>query len=545
MQTPTPRFLTSFDTFRLPQHMTDVLVVGTGVAGCSAALAAAAAGRRVLVLAKGDPALCNTARAQGGIAAALPGGADDPGQHAEDTLRVGCGLCDEDLVREVTGAAAAGIDAITAQGAQFDAAPDGTPARGLEGGHSRPRILHARGDATGAEIRDVLARAVDAHPKIDVWSNAFLVDILTDEGGAACGALLHSRKHLRVMWADAVVLASGGFSQVYRESSNVPDATGDGVLAAHRAGASLRDMEFVQFHPTTLYLAGVPRLLITEAVRGEGAHIVDNHDKRFVAEQHKDAELAPRDVISQLIMAHLQRPDVSGVFLDLRHLDAAHLAKRFPGVSRSCAAHGLDWKHDRIPIRPAAHYTVGGVAVDHEGATGVPGLYAAGEVTSSGRHGANRLASNSLLEGLILGRRTGTVAAAVKRTAAARPPRLRGQGPGNGQGTIDADDLRLSLKALMWREAGILRSGGHLEGALEAVRAWEGFAHRVGQATPERFALLNMLGIARRVVASALRREESRGTHARRDFPARDDHAWRAHLVHTPDGEINVVKHIS
>jgi L-aspartate oxidase len=473
-------------------------------------------------------------------------GPDDPGQHAEDTLAVGGGLCDVGLVRGITREAKARIEHLVGLGARFDAVDDasgegegGAPsrARGLEAAHSHPRVLHARGDATGAEIRDVLASAVLAQPRIERWGDAFLVDLLTDAHGRCRGALVLTEGRLRAVWAGAVVLATGGYGQVYRESSNWPGATGDGVAAAWRAGAPLQDLEFVQFHPTTLYLAGVPRLLITEAVRGEGAWIVDDHGRRFVSDADPRGELAPRDVISRAITRHLQRPEVGGVFLDLRHLDPVHMARRFPGVARSCRSHGLDFARDLIPIRPAAHYTIGGVSTDAAGATRVEGLYAAGEVACTGLHGANRLASNSLLEGVVMGRRAGEAAAAFAAARSPVPAHLKGEGTGSPNGLVDVEDLRVSLKALMWREAGIERTGAQLIGAQAAIGAWERFAHGAGPPSEERLALLNMLCVARLVAASALLREESRGTHYRRDFPEPDDERWRVHIVHRRDAE--------
>ena len=530
MSVDTPRYLVPFDTFRLPQHLTEVLVIGSGVAGLSAALAAADAGARVHLLAKSDLLESNTGWAQGGVAAVVGSGVDSPASHAQDTIDVGCGLCDEDLVHDVTREAASRIDHLLGLGARFDEDDTGSAARGLEAGHSHPRILHARGDATGAEIRDTLVRAVTAHPSVKRWAEAFVIDLLTDEEGRCRGVLLLSRGHLRVIWAGATVLCTGGYSQIFRESSNVAGATGDGTAAAYRAGASVRDLEFVQFHPTTLYLAGVPRMLITEAVRGEGAHIVDNLGERFVTTADPRGELAPRDVISRAIMRHLQRPESTGVFLDLRHLDAPRIAKRFPGVVGSCAAHGLDIAKDLIPIRPAAHYSIGGVAVDAQGRTTVAGLFSAGEVTASGLHGANRLASNSLLEGLVLGRRAGAVAAA-ERMDIHKPPAIAVEPKDSSPATMDADDLRASLKAILWREAGIQRSGVHLAGAYGAIGAWAGFARRVGGLDLERMTLRNMLTVARLMVDAALRREESRGTHARRDFPDRDDERWRVRIT--------------
>ena len=541
MAQTSPRYLLPFDTYRLPHHLTDVLVIGTGVAGYSAALEAARLGQRVMLLAKGDPKVSNTAWAQGGVAAVLERAAsgDSPAIHAQDTLDVGQGLCNEPLVKEVAEEARGRIDELIELGARFDqAAPtaDGAEgsaaALGLEAGHTHPRVLHARGDATGAEIRDALERAVLAHERVRQWADAFVVDLLTDDDGRCRGALVLSRGHLRAIWAGAVVLCTGGYAQVFRESTNVPGATGDGVAAAYRAGAALQDLEFVQFHPTTLYLAGVPRLLITEAVRGEGAWIVDDHGERFVLADDERGELAPRDVISRIIMRHLDRPDVSAVFLELTHLDAAHMEKRFPGVVSSCRQHGLDIAKDRIPIRPAAHYSLGGVRTDRHGSTGIPGLYAAGEVSSTGLHGANRLASNSLLEGLVVGARAGVAAGSWASEWTPSPTGLRGEGTGAKPGYMDVGDLRASMKAVMWREAGIERVGVHLTGALAAIEAWDMFAQRVGTDDPARLTLLNMLTVSRLLVQSALEREESRGTHFRRDFPVRNDENWRLRIVH-------------
>jgi len=526
-----PRYLVEFDTFHLPHHLTDVLVVGTGVAGYRAALAVAARGQNVIQLAKGDPAESNTGYAQGGVAAVLGGGEDSPELHAQDTLAVGQGLCDEPLVHRVMDAGGDAVRELMGLGAKFDV-DRGDPELGLEGGHSAPRILHARGDRTGAEIRDTLAAATGGQELVDVWSDAFLVDLLTDDAGACRGALVYSRDRLRAVWAGAVVLATGGYAQIYRESTNVAGATGDGIAAAWRAGARLADLEFVQFHPTTLYLAGVPRLLLTEAIRGEGAHIVDDKGHRFLSDVLERGELAPRDEVSQAVMRHLERPDVGGVYLDLSHLDGQRVSRRFPGVAASCRAHGLDLANDRIPIRPAAHYSIGGVRTDQLGATNVPGLYAAGEAANSGLHGANRLASNSLLEGLVVGAWAGEAAGEYASHRGPASIALAGKGTGSSDGYMDEDDLRASLKALMWREVGIERQGGNLTGALGAVRAWEGFALRVGAERAARLSLLNMLLVSRLVAEAALHREESRGTHFRRDFPARDDGRWRVRLVH-------------
>ncbi|MDF1703133.1 MAG: FAD-dependent oxidoreductase, partial [Planctomycetota bacterium] len=290
MAETTPRYLLPFDTYRLPHHLTDVLVIGTGVAGYSAALEAAEAGRRVMVMAKDAPEESNTSWAQGGVAAVIDSPDDSPADHAADTLEVGQGLCDERLVRSVTEEAAAGIERLLKIGARFDQ-DDGVLARGLEGGHGHARILHAGGDATGREIARALGEAVVAHRRVTRWADAFVVDLLTDEDGRCRGALVSSRGHLRAVWAGSVVLCSGGYAQIFRETSNWNGATGDGAAMAWRAGGHLQDLEFVQFHPTTLYLAGVPRLLMTEALRGEGAHLVDDKGERFLEGEDDRGEL--------------------------------------------------------------------------------------------------------------------------------------------------------------------------------------------------------------------------------------------------------------
>jgi L-aspartate oxidase len=535
-----PRYLLRFDTFRLPHHLTDVLVVGAGVAGYAAALAAAARGARVLVVAKGDLDVSNTAWAQGGIAAVMGGGSDSLDAHVRDTVEVGQGLCDPAVVRGVVEEGPARVRDLIDLGARFDGEP-GSPALGLEGGHTAPRVLHARGDATGAEIRDTLRRAAERHPLVELWPETFVVDLLTDDEGACRGVLAFDAragdgKGLRAVWAGAVVLASGGYAGCWRETTNAPGASGDGVAAALRAGATLRDLEFVQFHPTTLYLAGVPRILISEAVRGEGAHLVDDRGRRFLTEVDPRAELAPRDVVSRAIQAQLARPDVQGVFLDLSHLDRTRVLGRFPGIAAACRAHGLDLATDRIPVRPAAHYTVGGVLVDATGASDVAGLYAAGEASCSGLHGANRLASNSLLEGLVFGHRAGVAAAGRATGEPPRAVRVVGEGTGaDPSHRLDEEDLRASLRALLWRWVGIEREGGALAGALGAIGGWEAFAWRVGADSVGRLVLLDMLAVARRVAEAALRREESRGTHFRRDYARRDDSAWSVHLLHRRD----------
>ena len=521
---PDGRYLREFDSRALPDETTDVLVLGGGVAGLQAALAAADAGARVTVLQKGAVADSNTAWAQGGIAASI-GDDDEPGEHAADTEATACGLADAAVVQAVTAAAPAAIEELVRRGARFDVDDEGVIALGREGGHGRRRIVHADGDATGREVMRTLSAAAAAHDRITT-AHGFLADLLTIDG--ACEGVLMRRADntLSVLRAGATVLATGGAARVYRESSNAAGATGDGIAAAYRAGAMVRDLEFVQFHPTTLYLAGSPRVLVTEAVRGEGAHLVDDSGARFLADLHPDAELAPRDFVSRAIVRHLARDGVRGVFLDFRHLDAARITRRFPGLQTICAQHGLDLARDPVPVRPAAHYTIGGVATGIDGRTSLPRLFAAGEVACSGLHGANRLASNSLLEGLVLGVAAGR-AAAGDRTApsggaiahrTARDPSLPAP---------DLLDLRKALASRMWRRAGIVRDGAGLRETARNIESWRGFLSTAPPDGDDSMELENLLLLGALIAAPAILREESRGTHTRQDHPDRDDERFR------------------
>jgi L-aspartate oxidase len=521
---PEGRYLLDFDTRDLPRYATDVAIIGGGIAGLSAALAAAESRARVLLLLKDEPEACNTAWAQGGIAAALAAD-DDAGAHAADTVHAGCGLCDARTVAEVTGAAPAAVERLAGLGVRFEREDRGGFALGREGGHSRRRILH-RGDATGIEITRTLFEAVRRPPEIRILDGTFVVDLLTAE--SRCVGLLAQRREgaLFAVVARAVVLAAGGAGRLFRETSNVRGATGDGIAAAFRAGAELRDLEFVQFHPTTLYLAGSDRVLVTEAVRGEGASLVDDRGRRFMEGVHPLAELAPRDVVSRKMAEHLARDDVSGIFLDLRHWPPEKAHRRFPGLAQTCARYGLDPRQDPIPVRPAAHYFIGGVASDVEGRTTLPGLRACGEAACSGMHGANRLASNSLLEGLVVGLRAGAGAAAeAGERFGGEVAHLTGRT--EREAAIDLEDLHKSLVSRMWRSVGILRDAQGLSEAAHALRLWRHFSAGVRLEHRFAFELENLLLLGALVAAAATLRRESRGTHGRVDHPDRDDDRFR------------------
>ncbi|MEX0714297.1 MAG: L-aspartate oxidase [Pirellulales bacterium] len=507
-----------------------MLVIGGGLAGLRAALAIEPP-MRVLVITKDSLPESNSSYAQGGIAGVL-----DPEDrfenHVADTLRAGGDLCDEQIVDLVVREAPGRIRELIAWGARFDE-ESGSLALGREGGHSHDRIVHALGDATGREVMRAVIDRARGMPNLDIWPDTFTLDLLT-HGGVCRGALVDNAHHGKTLvWAKQTILCTGGAGQLYRETTNPPVATGDGHALAWRAGAELRDMEFMQFHPTVLYIAGSSRSLITEAMRGEGAHLIDRTGNRFMPDYDSRAELAPRDIVSRAIVSQMEKTRHSNVYLDLAHLEADRVRRRFPGIAAVCAEFGLDIARDPIPVRPGAHYMIGGVSVDAEGRTTLEGLWAAGEVSSTGLHGANRLASNSLLEGLVFGAYAGRGAA----RAAARLPDTFSALPLENPAAVepaeplDLEDIRNSLKSLMWRSAGVRRARAGLSEAQETIDRWCGYVLNRQFADPAGWQLQNMLCVARLMIAAALAREESRGVHLRVDFPEMDNQQWRRHLA--------------
>jgi L-aspartate oxidase len=394
--------------------------------------------------------------------------------------------------------------------------------------------VHALGDATGREVMRAVIERTRSLDNLEVWPDTFTIDLLASEGRCR-GALVWNKAHGKTLvWARRTILATGGAGQLYRESTNPDGASGDGLAVAWRAGACLRDMEFMQFHPTVLYIAGGARSLITEAVRGAGAHLVDRDGRRFMPEFDPRAELAPRDVVSRAINVVMHRTHHSNVYLDLSHLDPEVVRRKFPGMAQICAKFGLDLARDRIPVRPGAHYMIGGVTVDAVGRTTLPGLFAAGEVTSSGLHGANRLASNSLLEGLVYGARAGRQASdevlASAGDEAFRVPEIANPRVADASnGSLDLADIRNSLRSLMWRHVGVERSGDSLAEALDTVEGWCRYVLPRQFGDPQGWQLQNMLEVARLMILSALERQETRGVHVRRDFPLPDDR-WLGHI---------------
>jgi len=516
----------------------DVVVIGSGIAGLTAALHARKAGS-VMVVTKDLLSVGSTQWAQGGIAAAL-GPGDTPEQHLHDTLVAGAGLCDEAAVRALVTEGPQAVHDLIALGTQFDHTDAGELSLTREGGHLRDRIAHAGGDATGAEIQRALVAAVRAAPDITVTEHALVLDLIPgrpvgagDPGGddnqGIAGVTLHvmgegRRDGVGAVLCRAVVLASGGLGQVYSATTNPAVATGDGVALALRAGAVVRDLEFVQFHPTVMWLGEESRgqqPLISEAVRGEGAFLVDDTGARVMAGVHELADLAPRDVVAKAIMRRMHETGRPHVWLDARHFGEERWARRFPTILAICRSHGIDPVHDLIPVAPACHYASGGVAVDLHGQSSVPGLFACGEVACSGVHGANRLASNSLLEGLVFSRRIAT------RLLAGLPPRCEPVTDRRREGLVPAT-LRPDLQQLMTERAGVLRSRAGLR---EAGEALDLLARKPTNdpATPA-WETTNLLTVSRALAVAALAREETRGSHWREDRPARDDAHWRRHL---------------
>lgn len=494
---------------------TDFLIIGSGIAGLRAA-ADLARSDDVLVLTKANPSESNTDYAQGGIAAAV-GPGDTPGQHAADTIAAGDGLCDAEAVRVLVEDGVRYVHELMAWGARFDRDDSGALALGREGAHGRRRVLHSA-DATGRELGRTLWERVAQQPRVRIESNARATELVI-EGGRCIGARFVNHDVVNEVHAGAVLLATGGAGQVFRETTNPAIATGDGVMLAWFAGARVADLEFVQFHPTALDVPGTPRFLLSEALRGEGARLLNVNGERFMTRYEAAGELASRDLVARAIVREQGRTR-GAVSLSMQHLDPAWVKARFPTITAVCATAGLDLATDRIPIGPAAHYVMGGVQTDLWGRTTVPGLYAAGEVACTGVHGANRLASNSLLEGLVYGARAATAMLEPVRTQPLEllelleplePPRMR-------------LPQEAHVRGLMWNSVGLWREEALLRTAVEALDEW------YAALGDDRGRVAALVTVGRLMARAALRREESRGCHARADFPARDDVKFKIHL---------------
>ena len=511
-----------------PPLQADFLVIGSGVAGLRAAVELSQEGR-VLVLTKGHPLQSSSIHAQGGVAVAMSE-EDDVSIHLTDTLKAGHGLCQKDAVRVLVEEGPERIQELIKWGAKFDKA-GGKFAFAREAAHSRSRILRARGDATGNEMVRALIARVNRQKNIQRLDYHFTVDLVV-EGGRCCGAVVLDENLGRqfVLPACAVVLSTGGAGQIFARTTNPPNATGDGMAMALRAGAVLQDMEFIQFHPTALYLPSSPPFLLSEAMRGEGGQLRNSKGELFMHRYHPMGALAPRDIVSRATWAEMAATKARHVYLDVTHLGADFIKRRFPTIYATCLRCDIDITEEWIPVSPSAHYIMGGVWTDVNGATTVPGLFAAGEVACSGVHGANRLASNSLLEGLVFGARAAEAAVAYagrhslpslsSYEAAIRPGQF---------GTLeDAEKLRSSLRRTMWGQVGVIRSGESLIRACAQLSRW---SQIVSQPFSNRAALevKNMVQVAQCVAEAALWRENSVGAHYRSDFPQAKRAGWQQH----------------
>lgn len=545
--------------FKIMQKTTDFLIIGGGIAGLSAALEAGKYGK-VTVLTKGKIGETATEKAQGGIAAAIDHLRDSTQFHFEDTLEAGAGLCNEEAVKVLVTEGVERVKELIEMGAQFDKAE--TEAGGvkyalnLEGAHKRRRILHA-GDETGAEIEKTLAGRVMSEGKVEVHPQMTGLDLILEDGRCRGASALDQKTGTIVSYlSGATILATGGICQVYLYTTNPSLATGDGVAMAYRAGAQVTDMEFVQFHPTALVqfkqfedIIALPQFLISEAVRGEGGVLINNKGERFMEKYHVDMELAPRDVVARSIFEEMKTTGDDHVFLSLKNMDPEKTKHRFPMIYRTCLERGLDITKDNIPVAPAAHYFMGGIKTDTDGRTNIPGLYAAGECASTGVHGANRLASNSLLEGLVFGHRAAIAAKnlTLSRLTSGHPSPQSGEGNylknsplhymERGAGVrvknTDLQRYKLIIKSAMWNGVGIMRSKENLEAALHKLDQVERSLSAFTPVSAEEIELKNMLLIGNLITHAALDRTESRGAHFRADYPNPDDLHWKKHLVYS------------
>jgi len=512
---------------------TDYIVVGAGVAGLRAAIELAAAGR-VLVLAKNELTESATQYAQGGVAVALSD-EDEISLHLQDTLDAGDGLSNPEAARVLVEEGPARIQELIDWGTEFDR--QGTKLTFTrEGAHSRSRILHAHGDSTGREIGRALYAKATTLKHISFWEWEFTADLCVRDGRVAGIRVMNEEGKARKVHAHAVLLATGGLGQVYRETTNPGVATGDGVAMAFRAGTELQDMEFVQFHPTALYVKKAPRFLLSEALRGEGACLRNAEMQRFMPKYHEMAELAPRDVVARAIAHELEVSRLADpvVYLDLTHLDPSHLAARFPRIHATCLQYNIDIGTDLIPVRPAAHYAMGGVRTDLHGRTSLPGLYAAGEAACTGVHGANRLASNSLLEGLVYGARAGATIREEAQLRHSNPDHATAkceaaaENPGTREGR-GAEEIIRAVRDLAWKNIGVVRTGSGLRQAIEQLEKWRScLPAMTGRRQCE---AKNIFQTALLIARSALARQESRGAHYRLDYPSHNDARFKKHSI--------------
>jgi len=532
----TERYLVNFDTENLPYEFYDVVIIGSGIAGVYTALSSPR-NAKILIITKEAIEMSNSVLAQGGIAVSLDQN-DSPDLHFKDTLIAGAGLCDDSAVKVLVNEAAENIATLCLYGVNFDRDEGNMLALTREGAHSMNRIIHT-GDATGKEVCDTLVRAVSLLKNVTIREQTFAIDILTENG--ECKGVLTSNEdgtELKAYYAPVVVCASGGYGQLYSRTTNPEVATGDGAALALRAGAELMDLEFVQFHPTVLCHPDNQNFLISEAVRGEGAVLRNNRGERFMDKYHPMKELAPRDVVSRAIFQEMQKTGSNHVFLDITHRDTVFLQHRFPTIYNKCLSYGIDMAKDFIPVAPCQHYSMGGIRTDEWGRTRILGFYAVGEAACNGIHGANRLASNSLLEGLVFGRRIGRQVQEnldeIKIREGFRP-RISYNREWIGK-DIDYISMKKKLQEIMTLNVGIIRSEDSLNEAMRIISGLKSEIEGVRIVHTHHMELKNMLTLASLVVKAAIMRQESRGAHFRTDYPATDDQNWLKNIVFKAGG---------
>lgn len=513
------RYLTDFDTQKIESEKWDVVVIGSGVAGLYSAVNLNPS-LKVCILSKEAMDENNSYLAQGGIAAAI--GADDlPEYHFEDTIKAGAGHCNEEAVKVLVSEAPKDIELLVELGAKFDRDPDGSLTRTREGGHGHFRIVHAHGDATGKEVVDSLLRVCRNRQNITIKENCFAIDILVEDGSCA-GILvaedIDKEAKKKVLFCSSVICASGGIGQVYKNTTNSEVVTGDGISMAYRAGAVLADMEFVQFHPTAFYEPSEEgsRFLISEAVRGEGGILLNINHERFMYKYNEMGEIAPRDIVSRAIYSEMKKTDSDHVYLDITHKDADYLRKRFPTIYENCLKHGVDITRDYIPVSPVQHYFMGGIKTDLEGRTNIEGLYACGEASNTGVHGANRLASNSLLEGLVFGRHCAEDINRNRKNIVPKELSISNS-ISNSAKSVDVREIRNEIKAQMDSNAGIERNGPDMERALEKIGSIIRTLERADRESIKVMETLNMAYIASLILKSAVSRKVNVGSHYRTD----------------------------
>jgi L-aspartate oxidase len=529
------RYLIDFNTDDIEVHNYDVIIIGSGIAGVYTSLELAEK-YKIAVLTKETIDMSNSVLAQGGIAVSLDEG-DSPRLHFNDTLYAGAGLCNEETVWVLVNEAASNIKRLQRFGVNFDRKTPEELAFGREAAHSKSRIIHA-GDSTGKEVLDKLISEMKSRENIEIKERTFAVDLLTEDGRCR-GVIAYDEdcKKLKVYLSKAVVCATGGYGQIYANTTNPEVSTGDGMCIAYRAGAELSDLEFVQFHPTVLFHPENKTFLISEAVRGEGAILRNKDGKRFMPEYHELGELAPRDIVSRSIFAEMKKTGTDHVYLDITFKDREHLEKRFPTIFKTCLGYGIDMSKDYIPVAPTEHYCMGGIKTDVYGRTNIAGFYACGETACNGIHGANRLASNSLLEGLVFGYIiSNRISSEADSTESMTDrPSLSFQSERKVK-DIDVKAAIADIRMTMSTYVGIVRDEEGLKTALDKLNAYDLLVRDMKSETMESLELHNIVCLSKLVIESALERKESRGAHYRSDYSSRDDENWKKHIIKSVKG---------